>query len=684
MSYEKPVKLSVLYSRDKKAFAEKVTNIVKENYDEYSVYREKCAENERYWRNKHWDEKPFKDKTDESKPRPNVPVMHATIENCAADLLDNRPGQVIRGVGNDDDLKALVETEILRFTFQRANYDRIFEKKARAMLKRGEGTAMPYWNPELMNGMGDVDFEYLHVKNFAWDKSADDVNKGRFFAKIDWVQPEELYEFYPDLDLNEAMPEDDSEKEQTEEVKDIESIRLTDDDGNVKVTTFMWKEREPRIVKIPDPSNPAQVIEQTMGHITYINTAVICGNAVLEYKPRQYEYDRFFVNIVTDIELEGEPVGLSEIDIHKDDADTVNLIEQQYLCNLQASAEDRFLVNRTAGIDEKELLNYRKKIVHGNQIHQGAVTPFKPTLFSGQVLTFQQSVIDGIKERSGQTDFNTGQTNMGVTSGVGIQSLQQYGAKRSRLRQFRVYVDHKNTVKDVLKLIQTHYTTERVIRLSREAQDEIEERLKKAAQALQQAQEQAAEQGQEGTDISALAASAVLPEGVVLKGNELTIDFSIFKLDNIDLDYDIEIIPQRMNMVTSDAINSFIGTLANSKTIDGMTALELSEFEGKERMMKVIRKRNDIKAQMQQIAQQAQDAAAQAEEYAKTAEKQAKEIEKQQNKIIDLTIRLAAQTIANNSEGEGEGAGKQPMTADEAYQQIMAVVQGQDQGQATA
>jgi hypothetical protein len=673
MSYEKPVKLSVLLEKDEKAFAVKITNMVQSNYDEYKPYREKCKGNESVWRGRHWDEKPFRDETDESKPRPNVPVLYSTVENCKADIVDNRPGQIIRGVGNDDDMKALIQTELLRFIFQRANYNSKFKKKVAGAIKRGEGAIQVYWNPELMSGMGDVDFRYIHIDNYAWDKSAADVNEGRFFAIIDWVQPEELYEYYPDLDLNEAIPEDESSKEADENNRGV--IRNTNENGDIKVITFMWKERKPRIIKVPDPKDPSKEIEETMGHITYINTAVVCGNAVLEEHLEQYEYDRFFANILTVVPLEGEPVGLSVIDMHIDDADTVNLIQQQYLCNLMASAEDRFLVNRTAGIDEKALLNYKKKIIHGNQIHQGAVTPFKPVQFNGQALNFQSAVMMGVKERSGQTDFNIGKTNSGVTSGIGIQSLQLAGAKRTRLTLDDVYDDHKNTAKDVLKIANTNYTTERVVRLSREAQDVIEERIKKAMEALQKAAQP--QEGQPAVDMREAAAKTVLPEGVVLNGNELTIDFSIFRLDNIDLDYDIEIIPQKLNTVTSDAINSFLAQMLNSKAIDGDTALELAEFEGKERMMKIIRKKNDINAQMQQLAQQAEQAVQQADEIGKIAEQQAQEIEQQKAKIVDLKIKLGLEKYADNGDGDGEETEQPPLTKEEAYQRIMAEVNGE-------
>lgn len=680
MKYERPKRLSELLEKDPIAFAGEVASRVQQNFTEYEPFRAKCEQNERFWRNRHWDEKVVQTEEDSTKPRPNVPVLHSTVENCIADIMDSFPGQIIRGVGNDDDMKALISTELTRFILQRAKYKAKFEKKARAALIRGEGTLQAFWNPELADGMGDVDIRYLNINQFAWDKNAEDINAGRFFAIIDYISPEDFYEMYPDVDLNECFPEDDTAKRPSE--NENEDVRTPERGDLIKRINFMWKEREPREVEI-DGENGKETVQ--MGHITYINSAVVVGIKVLEQHLRQYDYDRFFVSTTVDLPLEGEPVGLSEIDIHKDSADVINMIEQQYLCNLQASAEDRFLVDRTAGIDEKALLNYKKKIVQGNRIHEGAVRPFKPVPFSGQALNYKTAKMQEVKEQSGQTDFNIGQTNSGVTSGVGIQSLQAYGDKRSRLRIGHFYDGHEDTVRDILKLAQTHYTTTRVIRISRETQNEIEQRIEKAMEALAEAAEQGVQINREK------AAAMVLPEGVSLNGNEMTIDFSAFSLKDIDLTYDIEIIPQRANAATSAAINAVVAQLVNSKVIDDPElALELTEFEGKEKIIKKIRDRNDINKKLRAAIQQAQAVAEQAQAAGAMVEQLLKKNDELQRKYWDEKIKLLRQELINRmrgggGEGEGENAenGELPQSAEEAIAQIYAEIQaGLGQGAA--
>ncbi len=661
--YEKPQKLSELLEKDEKKFALKVMAMVEENHKEFETYRDKCWRNERVWRNRHWDESLKRNEEDLTKAKPNAPTLFSTVENMVADIVDNIPGQAIRGVNYDDDMQALIATELVRFTLQRAKFPKMFERKARRSVKQGVGTLQAYWNPDVANGMGDIDFRLLPIDDITWDKSVENINDGQFFATDFWLTPKAVYETYPDIDLNEAMPDDENKKET--HVGETEDIRRSKKEDLVRVTQFTWKEKEPRKVTTKDEKGKENT--QQLGHRTYISTAVVIGRIVAESHIRQYEYDRFFTGMLPHIEIDGEPIGLSAIDIFQDDADVINFIEQQYICNLQASAREKFLVNRSASIDEKALTDNSKLIIRGNQIHEGAVRPFRPVPFTSQALNYRNGKMAEVKEQSGQTDFNIGQTAGGVTSGYGIERMQAYGQKISRLTTRHYYWDHQDTVKDVLKLAQKHYKTERVIRISREAQDQIEDLIKKAMENLQAAVEQ-------GIKIDNKAVlKEVMPEGVTYTGKELKVDFNKFSLDYIDLDYDIEIIPQKQNAATSAAMNEFVMMMVNSQLIDGETAIELWEQEGKEKVIKKIRKNNDTNKKLQAVSQQAQEAAEQAQAAGQLVEQLAKENEKLKQEVwVEKFKNLEQKMTAQSSSEEGVT----PETAEEAKGLIDEILGG--------
>ena len=674
MELKKPEKLSVLLERDAEEFAKRITGMVDDSYDKFRVYRDKCWSNERVWRSRHWDNKPFKNQDDTSRPRPNVPVLHSMIEKSVADIMDNLPDAIIRGTRADVDIRALIATELIRFAMQRAKYPVAFERKARAAFKTGTGVTRTYWDPDIANGMGDVAYRYEFIDNVVWDAKAANINEGRFCALIDWLPPEDIYDMYPDIDLEACIPQDEDAREKRS--NETENISSEYKDGRIRVITFMWREKAPRTVERQDAEG--NTVDDTLGNTTYINSAVVIGNTVAESKLNQYEYDRYMVNMLPYIEIEGWPVGLSAIDIYQDDADIINLIEQLYVCNLQASAETRWLVDRTANINKKALLNFNEKIIEGDRIHEGAVREFKPVQFSGQALNYKNAKMDEIKDQMGQMNLNNGVRDGDITSGIGIQSMQEYGAKLMRLQTRHFYEDHREMVKDTLKLMQTHYNTARVIRMSRNAQDEIEKLIEQAQKAIMQAQQQAQQQGAPVDRDAAMA--AVLPEGVKIVGNEMTIDFSVFNLEYIDLDYDIEIIPQKKSAATSAMLNNIVAQWAANGTIPAALATELLEFEGKEFIAKKVKQYTDIEAQLQQAQKTAQQAADQAEQAAKVAQQLTEENNALQQKIwVEKFKSLRKELTADaqtGEEGEGEGEEDLPADADEAIGRLQDEILG--------
>jgi len=662
MAFEKPKKLTEIYEQDggEEAFALAVTKMVDDSQDEHAAYRDKCAENEMEWRNDGWNDKVAVTKEDDSKPHPSIPILWATVENGVADDMDNFPDQVIRGVNYDDDIKSIIATEFLRFTLQRIGYKKLYEKKCRAARKVGVGTLYPFWNPELANGLGDIDAKSLAIDQLRWDPKTEDINKGRFVAIDEYLSEEDVYEMFPDIDLEECFPDDENSREPRTE--QIANIRSGEKEGQVRVITVKWTEKEPRVIETRSKK------QERVGNRTWISSAIIIGRKVPEYKPKEYEYNRYMINMTPYSQIDGEPVGLGVIDYFKDASDVVNRFESEFIANIQASSATRYLVSRSANINEKDLLNYKKKIIKGDVININAAREIKPTPFSTVALNYKSNKLAEVKEFSGQDVFNTGNVRGGVSSGVGIESMKESGAKRSRLTEQRLWEDHRDFVKDILKLAQEYYNVERVIRLSRESQDQIEKMIQQAMEVIaarQQAkqQEQSGQAGQMDTREEAMAMA--LPEGVTLVGNQLSVDFKKFNLKYIDLDYDIQIISQQNSPATSNMINAMVSQAVGNGQMPYDLGFELMEWQGKEHVEKKVREYTDKDAQVKQAMQSAQEAAEYAKQMAAMVEKVTKENLVLQDQVWNQKIKVLRAELKNNTTEEGnmQDAGE----ADEAY-----------------
>lgn len=646
--------LSELLKKDEAAFARRVTGIVDEHYQISKPYREKCEENIMYWRNQHWQTKAG---TNKNEPNPNVPAVHSMIENCIADAMDNFPDQIMRGVNGDDDIYAAVITDGVRFTMQRADYEEAYERCIASAHKVGTGVIQTLFNRNKSKGLGDIDYKYYPIIDVVWDTNVMDYEDGRFFATIDYMPEDQIKALYPDKDLSQCSADTE------EEVRDGGNSTVSDEGRSKKRTGL-------RIINV-QWKDPAPIIidgKSTGSNVTYLNSARIVGNVVLESHPKQYDYDSYMVEMLPYITIDDEPWGLSLIDIFKDEADIINLIQKAYVMNLQASSDLRYLVNNTANINEDELLNHSKVLIHADEIHEAAVRELKVEQFSTQALNYLQASLGRMKEYSGQLDVNIGQSSAGVTAASAIMALQEYGSKRPRAFTRMCYRMHKRIVRHTIYLQRKHYTTERVVRISRTARDLIMQQIAEQERAMAEAQKN-------GEKI----APAQMPVRFV--NGKAYVDYSQFDLANFDEDYDIDIVPQKKTAATSNLINSVVQQLANSGLFQGKEdlLLDLLEVPGIGEKTKKIRDRINVQAQFEQVVQQAQQAIEQMQQVVKQNEQIQKQNAELQKALVQEKINTLRAEVRGALKNTGEGETNQgPEDAEQAiadFEQEMGLSQ---------
>ena len=639
--------LSEIYESSETLFAAKVTELIDEHYKVHKSYRDKCAANEEIWRNKNWLTKAKRNPDD---PTPNSPVIHSTIESVLADVVDNYPDSIIRGVDGDDDFKALMLTELMRFTMQRAKHKRIFKRAVRAALKYGVGIIQTFWNIEMANGLGDVDYKAVDIRDFVWDTNAPSMQEGYFAARLDYMDARAFKKMFPkkeddELDLETGdQPSNERAKEYSQRNSNTEK-RDEQKKGMVEIINIYFKESVNRTATVGDK------VTELGSHKTHIYAAQVAEGRVLAYKPKAYETNKFFFAAVPYLPLDTEPLGLSIIDLFISDADIINFIDQQFIKNVQASSVQRWFVSERAEVRNDELLNYNNPIINCAAANDDYIKEFTTQQFSSQVLAYREEKKEEIKEQSGQRDFNTGGTTGGVTAASAIESLRQTGAKRTRLFIDDEYAGHEDTTRHTAIVLKEHTSVKRTIRVSREAQEDI----KKQFMLAQQAQQEQAQDGQ-------------MPQGPVeingvtqVQGSKYEIDMKKFDLSDFDEDYDMEIISQKKTAATSALINQIVERLAQKGEIPIDLLVQLLEFEGKDKMLKIIKARMNTEERLAQTAQQMEEMQAQMEKMTKFIEDLTKEKDDLEDDVWDEKLKNAA-LIAKTAAKEGEG----PETAEEA------------------
>ena len=130
---------------------------------------------------------------------------------------------------------------------------------------------------------------------------------------------------------------------------------------------------------------------------------------------------------------ENSPAGFGYIDVMKDTQDTIDRMTQAMDENTLAAAKKRYLISDTAGVNEDELLDTAKDVVHiTGRLDERGFMELDTAPLPSNTIAYQQNRVAELKEISGNRDVNQGGATSGLTAASAIAALQEAGSKLSR------------------------------------------------------------------------------------------------------------------------------------------------------------------------------------------------------------------------------------------------------------
>ncbi len=235
--------------------------------------------------------------------------------------------------------------------------------------------------------------------------------------------------------------------------------------------------------------------------------------------------------------LDGEAAGLGLVDVLGDMQRYADRMDQIILKNALMSGKLKLLVNKNADMDEDALTDWSREVVRSGRIDDSAVRWFQAAPVSPLVYAHQQRKLDAIRESSGQTSFNRGEASQGVTAAAAIMALQEAGNKRSRMIIEQMYDAFADVTRLVIALVGQFYTERRYIRV----------------------------RGEAGERLVAFAAERLRKAG-----------------DAAELDVRVQV--QKQVAYRTLYLNELAMQLLRAGVIDGQSALEMMDFEGRDRI----------------------------------------------------------------------------------------------------
>lgn len=283
-----------------------------------------------------------------------------------------------------------------------------------------------------------------------------------------------------------------------------------------------------------------------------VHMARLAGHTLLEASEKEfpkgiYAHGKYPFIVERLYPIGGKITGLSVIDIFKNLQIYADKLDQIIVKNALMSGKVKLLVNRNAEVDENALCDWNTEVVRGDRIDDSSVRWFQPSPLNPAVMAHYNNKLSAIKEESGQNMFSRGESGGGITAASAIMALQEAGSKRSRLIIDDLYDGFEELMRMIIDVICENYTESRMFRI--DGQDEV------------------------------LSGSMLLKEqyGGGVRG----------------IDFDISIHVQKQTPYRTLYQNELALELLRSGILMPIEALEMMEFEGREKAMEQVRAREE-------------------------------------------------------------------------------------------
>lgn len=444
----------------------KADEILKKYKAGKSNLEQKIVSNEQWYKGRHWEE--FK--KDDSELKKNVKAatsqwLFNSLVNKHADIMDNYPEATVLPRAADDEATSKVLTSILPVVLEQNEFEQTFNDESWYKLKQGTGVYGVFWNSNKNNGLGDIEIKKMDILNMFWESGITDIQDSENLFVVQLISNKRLKQAYPDLDIiNKSYPSIDVSKYIYDDTVDTTDMSA--------VVDWYYK------VDVPSQNALSTNTTKTIVHYCkYVNGTVLYASENDErYRDKGY-YDHGLYPFVFDTLFpeEGTPVGFGFIDIMKNCQEYIDRLDDAILDSALVNSKPRYFVRDDGGINEEELLDTDKPLVHvtGN-LGEDAIRPMTQTNLNGLYVTVLENKINELKETSGNRDVNQGSTSSGVTAASAIAALQEAGSKGSRDINKGTYRSFTKLCNFVIELMRQFYDEPRMFRITGNTSNDIQ------------------------------------------------------------------------------------------------------------------------------------------------------------------------------------------------------------------
>ena len=405
----------------------------------------RIVDNELWFRMRHW--KNYKNKMMEDKPTPASGWLFNSIANKHADAMDNYPEPNVLPRAADDEKTAKVLSKVLPVVLEQADYEQAYSDTWWRKLKQGTGVKGIFWDPTKRSGIGDIAIKSMDILMLYWEPGVMDIQESPNLFSLSLEDNDQLKAKWPQMDGHTGST--------LEVAKYIHDENISTADKSVVVDWYYKKAR-------PEGQPLLHYCKFCNGVVLYAseNDPQYADRGFYDHGQYPFVFDPLFIE-------EDSPAGFGYIDVMKDTQTAIDEMNHAMDENIKLAAKPRFLLSDAAGVNEEELADWSKDIVHvAGGIRDGILSPLQTAGLQGNCISYRDARVSELKEISGNRDVSQGGTTSGLTAASAIAALQEAGSKLSRDMLKSAYRAFAKECYLIIELMRQFYDEERVYRIT--------------------------------------------------------------------------------------------------------------------------------------------------------------------------------------------------------------------------
>ena len=405
----------------------------------------RIVDNELWFRMRHW--KNYKNEMMAGKPTPASGWLFNSIANKHADAMDNYPEPNVLPRAADDEKTAKVLSKVLPVVLEQADYEQAYSDTWWRKLKQGTGVKGVFWDPAKRSGLGDITIQSMDILMLYWEPGVMDVQESANLFSLRLEDNDQLKARWPQLDGHTGST--------LEVAKYVHDEHIDTTDKSVVVDWYYKKAR-------PEGEPLLHYCKFCNGIVLYAseNDPQYADRGFYDHGLYPFVFDPLFME-------EDSPAGFGYIDVMKDTQTAIDEMNHAMDENIKLAAKPRFLLSDAAGVNEEELADWSRDIVHvAGALRDGSLTPLQTAGLQGNCISYRDARVAELKEISGNRDVSQGGTTSGLTAASAIAALQEAGSKLSRDMLKSAYRAFAKECYLIIELMRQFYDEERVYRIT--------------------------------------------------------------------------------------------------------------------------------------------------------------------------------------------------------------------------